>query len=403
MLRLARLRLALLAVLAFVAVACQPPPATDSDNASGGGNRYGWFEAGLEWRGDFGDPHVVNDNGVYYAYGSPVGGRYLPVLTSTDLVSWRVHPRWTDARAPWAGGPNPETDPKIPVEIRNAPLNAGDTWNMNDALVGVPPWGVENRQGPWLQRDYWAPGVIRIGSTWYAYSAVKTGTQSDDPNGFGRFCITVASAPSPLGPFRDVSGGGPIVCDVDPAGSIDPSPYYDGKAGQYYLTWKAAGRVGAYPSALKAQRIGADGRPVPGSPVVTLLTTNEGSWEGSTIENPSMFTWNGVTYLFYSGNFWGARPDGTSDYATGYAVCPQGPRAACTRVQDGPLLASGVPRQGPGGASAFVARDGQLHLAYAYYWYGENRPVGGPHPRRLGVVRLASLPGNRLAVAQQVS
>ena len=405
-----RVRIVLLVLTLLAVAACQPAPSTDSDNANvnGTSNRWGWFEAGLEWRGDFADPHVLYSGRTYYAYAKPASGRYLPVLTSTDLTHWRIHHRWTDQRAPWAGGPDPRTDPRIPAEIRSAPLSAGDTWNLNDALVSTAGWGMHHDQGPWIKKDYWAPGVIQIGSTWYAYSAVKTSPHSDDPHGIGRFCITVASAPSPLGPFRDVSGGGPIVCDADPAGSIDPYPYVDPATGEHFLLWKAAGRVSApgvrgYPSALKAQRIGADGRPVPGSPVVTMLTTNEGSWEGMTIENPAMATWGGQTYLFYSGNDWRATAGGTSNYATGYAVCPQGPRAGCGRIQGDPLLRSGLPRQGPGGASAFVGGDGQLYLAYAYYWHGENRPDRfNAHPRRLGIVRLARDGAGRFTVAQQI-
>lgn len=396
--RRARL-LALVAVAVALLAACEPPPATDADNATAGANRYGWFEADRAWRGDFGDPHVVNVNGTYYAYSSPTGGRYLPVMTSTDLVTWRAHPRWTTARAPWAGGPNPNGDTAIPAEIRASSMSPGDTWNMNDGLVATASWALPHPQGPWIQRDYWAPGVIQIGDTWYAYSAVRVSWASDDPNGFGRFCITVASAPSPLGPFRDVSGGGPIVCDSDPAGSIDPAPYFDPVTGANYLLWKSAGKVRAWPSALRAQRLGADGRPDPASRPVTLLTTNEGSWEGSTIENPSMVRWNGTTYLFYSGNFFGADANGSSRYATGYAVCPQGPLGPCTRPSPGPLLSSDGDQNGPGGASAFLDTAGQLRLAYASYWPGENRPdTFIPHPRRLSVVRLVRDAGGLLRV-----
>lgn len=396
--RRSRLLAAVLAgLLSFAAPAlAATPPVTDSDNADpkSTSNPYGWFEAGLEWRGDFPDPHVIRVGSLYYAYSTPTAGRYLPLLTSTDLVRWRAHPRWTTAPAPWAGGPDPRTDRAIPAEIRQAPMSAGDIWNLNDALVAPPAWAQRIQRGPWIAADYWAPGVAQIGAAWFAYGAVKVSDASDDPDGIGRFCITVASAPSPLGPFRDVSGAGPIVCDVDPAGSIDPFPYLDETTGRHYLLWKAAGRrtsgsVRGYPSALKAVPIGGDGRPVPGAATVTLLTTNEGTWEGTTIENPAMARWLGTTYLFYSGNHWGARPDGTSDYATGYAICPDGPRAPCTRPEAGPLLAGFGDLQGPGGASALVDATGALRLAFHYYWRGEYRAdAAHPHPRRLAVTQL---------------
>jgi hypothetical protein len=45
-----------------------------------------------------------------------------------------------------------------------------------------------------------------------------------------------------------------------------------------------------------------------------------------------MIYYGGVVYLFYSANdsLW-YDTDGRSHYATGYAICHQGPRAACSR------------------------------------------------------------------------
>jgi hypothetical protein len=380
---------AVLALGVALVSACIPPPATDADNATGTpGNEWGWFESGQEWRGDFGDPHVLLYNNVYYAYSSPTGGRYLPVLTSTDLQTWRIHKRWSTSPAPWAGGPSPSSDPSIPIEIRQSAMSDGDKWNMNDGLVKTASWGLTHDQGPWIKKDLWAPGVAKIGDTWYAYSAVKTSNHSDDPHGYGRFCITVASASAPGGPFRDSSTRS-VVCDVDPAGSIDPAPYFDPVSNAWYLTWKAAGRVGYYPSALKAQRLGSNGRFASGSSPVTLLQTKAGSWEGNTIENPSMVRWGGTTYLFYAGNDSTANEYGVSNYGTGWAVCPQGPLAPCKRLTDQPLLASGDPQQGPAGGSAFVDKNGELRFAYSYYWLGENRPnTHIAHPRRMAVVRV---------------
>jgi beta-xylosidase len=35
----------------------------------------------------------VRVGSTYYAHSSPAGGRYLPVLTSTDLANWYIHRR----------------------------------------------------------------------------------------------------------------------------------------------------------------------------------------------------------------------------------------------------------------------------------------------------------------------
>jgi hypothetical protein len=265
---------------------------------------------------------------------------------------------------------------------------------MNDGLVKPPQWGLLHEQGPWIKKDLWAPGVIKMGTTWFAYSAVRVSWTSDDPNGLGRFCITVASAPSPLGPFRDISPGASIQCDVDPGGSIDPSPYYDKATDSYYLLWKAAGKrstptTPGYPSSLKSRKLLSNGL-FDFAPTTTRLKTNEGGWEGGTIENPAMIKFGGKVYLFYSGNSSFANAAGQSPYATGYALCPSGPRAACKRItKTAPLLASSDPKQGPGGASPFLDTSGRLRLSYAYFWLGENRPdTPIPHPRRLAITTL---------------
>jgi hypothetical protein len=185
------------------------------------------------------------------------------------------------------------TDPAIPAEIKA----------YNDALISPPSWGLVHNQGPWITRDYWAPSVVQIGSLYYAYAAVRVSNVSDDPNHYGRFCLTMATSTSPLGPFRDASGSAPIECQsatTDPGGSIDPYVYHSPN-GHNYLLWKAAGQVGVRPSRLLAQQIGGDGRPQHGTPIITLLTTNSAQeWEGNTIEAPAMIDFSGATYLFYS-------------------------------------------------------------------------------------------------------
>ncbi|GAA4984569.1 family 43 glycosylhydrolase [Kineococcus glutinatus] len=380
-------------------VAPGPPAPTPTTTAST------WFEPGAAWTGDFGDPHVVVDGGTYYAYASPVGGRYLPVLTSTDLRTWTVRPRWSNTGPPGRPGYDAHTDEAIPAEIRDAPLDDWGVYDLNDALVRPASWGLPHQQGPWLERDLWASSAFAIdpapGSggqrTWYAYSAVRVSGE--------RFCLTAASAPSPLGPFRDVSGDGPIQCqpaDRDPGGSIDPNPYHDPATGRNHLLWKAAGQLGVRPSALLATELGPDGKPLPGAPVTTLLETNaDAAWEGDTIENPSMVTYRGTTYLFYSANYSGVLDDdGRSNYAAGYAICPQGPAGPCTRPDPQvPLLASEGDLQGPGGSAGFVDAEGRLRMAYAAFRLGENLGGAQPHPRRMGVVELAQAPDGRLGVA----
>ena len=48
--------------------------------------------------------------------------------------------------------------------------------------------------------------------------------------------MTVATASSPTGPFVD-SSSGPIICQLDIGGSIDPQPFVDAD-GKPWLHWK---------------------------------------------------------------------------------------------------------------------------------------------------------------------
>ncbi|QXC59484.1 family 43 glycosylhydrolase [Aquihabitans sp. G128] len=347
------------------------------------------------------------------------------MLTSTDLVTWKVHARWSTSGPPGRAGYAVRNDDGIPAEIRGlANMGAGtytDTdwgrYDNNDAQARVSSWGLLQSQGPWIKRTVWAPGVAQLGSTWFSYSAVRTSTSSDDPNGFGRFCITMATATSPSGPFRDVSGTGPVQCQstsADPAGSIDPFPFVDTNGGANYLLWKAAGKralagvTNPHPSAIYAAPIGSNGKLVAGKAPVKLLETREGGWEGFTIENGSMIRYNGRYYLFYSGNYSGVDDaSGHSRYATGYAICPSGPRAACVRqTVNGPLLGSTSTEYGPGGATPFVDTAGKLRLAYAFFWPGENRTDQGAaehqhHPRRLNIATLSVAADGKLTAVRR--
>lgn len=398
------LALILAALVSSAAAATTPrPPATDADNATKG--NYGWFEAGLSWRGQFADPYVLRVGHTFYAYSAGAGGRYIGVLTSTDLTHWTIHKRWSTHPAPWMGGPDPKHDASIPAEIRASNQSAGDMWNLNDALVRPAAWGLRVPLSTWEQRSYWAPGVAALGGHYFVYAAVKISNTfadgSADPDGFGRYCLTAAIAKSPLGPFRDITGSRPLYCDPDPGGSIDPSPYVDPATGQTWLTWKASGSRGSaghpgYPSSLKTVRLNAAGHMT--GPIHTLLTTRPNSWEGTTIENPAMVHWHGHWYLFYSANWFGVDRAGHSPYRTGYALC-SGPAGPCMRITTQPLMASTAHESGPGGASPIVGLGGKLYLAYASYWPGEYRPnTSIPQPRRMHIATVVWHSTARLSV-----
>ncbi|PWJ56419.1 Glycosyl hydrolases family 43 [Quadrisphaera granulorum] len=389
-----RLRVLAALVAAFVVVPAGAAAALDGSETRAPEIKNNWTVPGEVWQGDFADPMVTRVGDTYYAYATNTAGRYVPALTSTDLVTWRARPTYSQAGPPGKPGYSVASDASIPAEFRAQSWSDWDKFNNNDVLVQPASWGLKTSDGPWVRTEYWAPSAFQIGDTWYLYSAVRVGAT--------RFCITMATGPGPLGPFRDTTTG-PVQCqpvETDPDGSIDPAGYHDPATGKDYLLWKALGKVNSHPSALMSVELGGDGLPKPGAPWTTLLTTHEGGWEGTTIENPSMVSYGGTTYLFYSANHWGTTDAaGRSNYATGYAICPQGPTGPCARPDEKPLLSSNGTAQGPGGSAAFLDAAGNLRIASATYFLGEDR-VGEAirHPRRLSIGTLARAADGRLSV-----
>src|SRR5205807_60274 len=192
----------------------------------------------------------------------------------------------------------------------------------------------------------------------------------------------------PAGPYSDTSLG-PLVCQTDRGGSIDPNAVVDAD-GSAWLVWKSEGTLAGEPTRVWIQRLTDDGLGLVGGPA-DLLHRDQG-WEWPVIENPTMARVGGTWYLFYSGNLWS-----TPGYAMGYAVCSSvtGP---CWKPQDGPVLGTNGGEVGPGAGSVFTDNDGTLWMAYhawtaprvgydqggvrslriAYLGFFSGRPVIGP-------------------------
>ena len=312
---------AAVAAIALVAVA---PPAAGYPGAP-------WFEPSKPYTQNFPDPSVVLDGATYHAYGTATGGAYLPVMSSRDTGTWVARPAYQQPTC--VGG---SSDPFF-----------------NDALPCPASWAPDRPVGGRLKKEVWAPGVAEIGGRWVVFYAIRQHLDRD------RFCISVATADGPLGPFVDTTTG-PLVCDADPNGSIDPQPFVD-VDGSAWLLWKSEGIPGVAPTRLWSRRLAAAGTTfAPGSAPVELLRTSQG-WEGDVIENPAMVRHQGRLLLFYSGN-----EHRSGDYAVGWATCASvgGP---CTKSAANPVLASRGDRLGPGGPAPFVDAAGELRLAY-HHW-----------------------------------
>lgn len=267
---------------------------------------------------DFADPSVLVAGGHLYAFGTNGPAGTIQVLHSTDLEHWEIR----------TGG-----------------------------LRSLPDWAQAGRT--------WAPSVHRIGSRYVMYYAVQTRSTSKQ-------CISVATSSAPAGPYLDTSTG-PLVCQADVGGSIDPDAYTDG-SGFAHLIWKSDSFTTDQPAQIWSQYLGADGTSLLREPFL-MLTADQG-WQDDVIENPSMVRTGDAWYLVYSGNHWD-----TDRYATAYATCSS-ENGPCASPSDPVLLSGTATTTGTGGAQVFRLGDGTLMVAWAAWDRGY---VGLPNIRRLHI------------------
>jgi xylan 1,4-beta-xylosidase len=257
--------------------------------------------------GDWPDPDVSLIDGRYYAVAT--GGGWAPtfrILQSTDLRSWSI------------GG------------------------------------SVFRRAPGWTKDSFWAPELAALPSGGYAlfYSAMPKRAWRTQKKPW--YCLGVATAPSPLGPWRDL--GRPLRCT--PRGTIDPTPVVDGD--DLYLVYKEDGNAFRKPTPILLQRLRADGRRLLGAPR-ELLRNRPGSWERNVVEAPFLVQRDGGWTMFYSGALCCSRD---CAYAVGVARAPTlaGP---WRRYPGNPILRSGNGWRCPGHVS--VVGD---HVAFHAYRSG---------------------------------
>lgn len=218
---------------------------------------------------DFPDPFVLVEDGTDYAYGTNAGGGNVQLATSTDQKSWKF---------------------------------------IGNALPELPQWAEPNAT--------WAPSVLKLGDRYTLYYSLRKRGESVQ-------CVSVALSARPEGPFVDTSTG-PLVCQEDEGGTIDPSPFVD-LDGTAYLLYKSEGTPVGRSGALWSQQLNPEGNGFAGFPAL-LLTGDPGSWDRGVVEGPSMYRDElGRLWVFYSGAPWSS-----DEYGVGIASCPNGPTQPCT-------------------------------------------------------------------------
>jgi hypothetical protein len=272
--------------------------------------------------GDAGDPDIVQSGGTYYAFSTGTAlGNHIQALVDTSgspASGWRSY--------------------------------TGQSFGST-GLPTTPGWEEANTQT--------SPGVFNFGGHWVMfYDAAQAGHAT----GTGFDCLSVATAGS-LSPtnaaFTDTSAG-PLICQANLGGAIDPSPFIDPVNGTPWLVWKSNDGGSAQPARIWTEELDSSGTGfLAGSSPTQIFFNNTASfpWE-ATVEDPSMFYIGGQFYLLFSGGIYTS-----SSYAEGVAACAT-PTSTCVQSDPNPIISSYGSVAGPGGGSWFVDASGQNWLAY---------------------------------------
>ena len=244
----------------------------------------------------------------------------------------------------------------FPARVPTAHTSDLSTWERGpDALPNLPAWAGSDPRNSLS----WAPAALQTAKGYILYITLPDARS-------GQQCIAATTSTKPDGPYTGV-GDGPLLCQHDLGGSIDPTVVRD-RSGTLHMLWKNDGNSVGAPSSLWEQELAPDGLGLRGT-AHRLLSAAQ-PWQGGIVEEPAAIpAANGGWWLFYSGNFFD-RPE----YATGLAYCPtlEGP---CRETTDGPFLATPALQQdrqfAPGGLETFRDTSGELWAVFDTW----NRPT----------------------------
>lgn len=265
------------------------------------------------------DPAIFHENGTYYLYGTGGDSNYgFQVYTSKDLKNWE--------------GPKGASD--------GYALKKGDSFGS---------------------KGFWAPQVFRYRGKYYmAYTADEF--------------IAIASADSPLGPFRQSK-----IAKL-PAGikQIDPYVFFDedGKIYLYHVRLTKGNR-------LFVAELNDDLTAIKESTLKECISATD-EWENTqhtdwpVAEGPTILKKNGTYYFFYSANDFR-----NIDYAVGYATS-QSPYGPWKKYEENPIISRQLlKRNGTGHGDLFVDDKGEMH--YVFHAHHSNSEVA---PRQTAIVTM---------------
>jgi hypothetical protein len=296
------------------------------------------------YNGDAGDPDVVESGGIYYAFSTGTAlGNHIQALVDTSGTPTSGWQSYTGT-------------------------SSGST-----ALANPPAWEQIDTQT--------SPGVFFYDNQWVMfYDAAQAGHASD--TGFDCLSVATTATLSPGDANMTDDTTGPLLCQSNLGGAIDPSPFIDPVTNTPWLVWKSNDGGSTQPAGIWTEELDSTGTGfLPGTSPTQIFYNDTAAypWE-TTVEDPSMAYLNGQFYLLFSGGVYT-----TASYSEGFATCAS-PTSTCVQTDPDQILSSYGTVAGPGGGSWFVDAAGQLWLAYGGWSSGcTNYSCGGA--RRLFVTK----------------
>lgn len=252
------------------------------------------------------DPYIYVENGTYYCYGTRTD-HGIEVFTSNDMYNW---------------------------QRRGFALKRADSHGTK--------W-------------FWAPEVYCFDNKYYMY--YSAGER-----------LYVATADSPLGPFKDAVDT-PMMGDVR---SIDSSVFTDDDGQQYIFFVESTNQNIIYMGKLLDDHITID------QESVHEIIRAQYKWEkyGYTCtEGPCVIKHNEAYYMMYSGSFYK-----NMNYAVGYAKASD-INGTWQKVPNQPFLKSSRGLYGTGHNSYFFDNDGKLRTVF--HAYDQNDGYNGVGARKV--------------------
>jgi beta-xylosidase len=269
----------------------------------------------------FGDPYVLQDNGMYYMYGTGGGAKNgFSAYVSEDLVDWK---------------------------------SLGQVYSTT-----ANSWGIG---------AFWAPEVYKVNNKFYMFFSAQW--KENPTNELENFKIGIAVADKPEGPFVDLSDK-PLFDPGYPI--IDANVFFDDN-GRTYLYYSRccykhpveseiasqAKKNGWFKEIEESWVYGIEMKPdfsgVIGEPVLLLrppvrLNDKQAEWESRSVTSRevnrrwtegSVTFKNGKTYfMMYSANHFGGQ-----NYAVGYATATS-PLGPFTKAANNPVLQKNTAKGG---------------------------------------------------------